>query len=79
LAFVEVAHGANERRQFTPLLSDFGGRWMLARGGEIDAVTRTLNLDEPLGTATGGADLVAERRASPPRSSAAAEWTNHNA
>ena len=50
---------------------------MLARGDEIRAVARTLNLDQTFGAAADGADVFAERRTRPTSTPQAAEGTNH--
>jgi len=73
-----MAHELHEEREVV-LLPAERGRWrMFARGGEVRAVGRALNLDEPFGAAADRTDLLAERRTCASRFSLAAEGTHHS-
>src|SRR5581483_6342815 len=77
LALAQVAHELHEEAEIALLTAD-GRRWrMLARGGEIDAVRRTLDLGQPLRSAADRTDLFAERRTCTSSLPLATERANH--
>jgi len=77
LPMVEVAHELREHAHVALLLPDGHRRRMLAGAGQVRAVAWTLNLRQPLGAATNGANLLVERGAAAPRAPCAAQRTNH--
>jgi hypothetical protein len=78
LPLVEVARELDEQAKVALLLPDQRCRRMLARGGEVRAIARTMNLGQPLRPAADGADLTAERRARTPCFSLRAQGTYHD-
>ena len=78
LSLVQVAHEPDEQFHVALLLPEYGCRRMLARCGQIDAVARTLNLDQALGAAAHGTDLFTERRTGAASAPRATEGTNHS-
>jgi len=67
----------DERFQVTLLLTNRDGRRVLAGSGEVGAIARTRNLDEALGTAADGANLVSERRAAASCTPTYTQGTDH--
>jgi hypothetical protein len=50
---------------------------VLASGREVDAIGRTIDFGQPLGSAADRTDLVVDRRTRPTCLPNAAEWTKH--
>ena len=77
LAFVEVAKAMEQQVDVMPLPANRRCRRVFARGGEVRAVARAIDLDETLGAAAHRADLVAEGGAATPCAPCATERTDH--
>jgi hypothetical protein len=73
----EMADRWQQDRDITRVLPAHDRGRMLARRGQMDTVSRAVDFDQTLGTATNGADAAAEGRAVAPRLPLLAERTLH--
>ncbi len=78
LPAIEIAQRLHEQREVVLLAPHGGRRRVIARRGEIDAVGRTVDLGQPLGSAADSTDLIADRRTRAARLPDAAERTKHS-
>src|SRR5262245_57822070 len=77
LTLVQVEHRLDEKAHVTRTLSDEHRRRMLARARQPWTVRRTRDLDQTLGAAADGTNLLAESRTAAAGFSTAAQRANH--